>query len=69
MLLLFKRRGDDFEIFKTFDFNHNITETDINNPDVTSQLEHQYEIQETEESGWMFDKINSTKTRFHKTGE
>ena len=35
--------------------------------DVKSQLEHQ--IQETKESGWIFDKINSMKNKFFKTGE
>ena len=34
-----------------------------------SQLEHQIQIQETKESGWIFDKINSMKIRFYKTGE
>ena len=33
------------------------------------QLEHQTQIEETRESGWIFDKINSMKISFHKTGE
>ena len=49
--------------------NHNLTETNINNIDVKSQLEHQIQIQETKESGWIFDKINSMKIRFYRTGE
>ena len=32
-------------------------------------MEHQIQIQETKETGWMFDKINSMKTSFYKTGE
>ena len=47
--------------------NQHLTETDNNNIDVNSQLEHQ--IQETKESGWIFDKTNSMKIRFYRTGE
>ena len=34
---------------------HNLTESDIDNIDVRSQLAHQIQIQETKESGWIFD--------------
>ena len=37
--------------------------------EVRSQLEHQIQIQETRESGWLFDKINSMKISFYKTGK
>ena len=50
-------------------FNHNLTKTDINNIDVKSQLKHRIQIQGTKESGWIFDKFNSMKIRFYKTGE
>ena len=50
-------------------FNHKLTESDIKNIDVESQLEHQFQIQETKESGWIFDEIISMKIRFYKTGE
>ena len=50
-------------------FNNNLTETDNNDIDVKSQLEHQIQIQETKESGWIFDKIKSRKLRFYETGE
>ena len=49
--------------------NHNLTETDIDNIDVKSQWEHQIKIQETKESGWIFEKINLMKIKFYKTGE
>ena len=49
--------------------NHSLTKNDSNNIDVTSQLEHQIQIQETIESGWIFDKINSKKISFYETGE
>ena len=48
---------------------HNLTESDIDNIDVSSQLKHQIDIQETKESGWIFDKINSMKISFYKTTE
>ena len=47
--------------------NHNITECDVENVDVKSQLEHQ--IQETKISGWVFDKGNSMKIKFYETVE
>ena len=49
--------------------NNNLTEIDINYIDVKSQLEHQIQIQETKESGSIFDKINSMKIGFYKTGD
>ena len=49
--------------------NKNLTESDIDNIDVRSQLEHQIQIQETKDSGWIFDKINSMKISFYKTTE
>ena len=44
-------RSDEIELFIILNINNNLTETDINNIDVKSQLEHQIQIQETEESG------------------
>ena len=49
--------------------NKNLRESDFKNVEVNSQLEHQNRIQKTKESGWIFDKINSMKIRFYKTGE
>ena len=49
--------------------NHNLTESDIDNVDVRSQLEHQIQNQEMNETGWIFDKNNSMKKSFPKTGE
>ena len=49
--------------------NNNLTESDIDKIDVGSQLEHQIQIQETKDSGWIFDKINSMKISFYKTEE
>ena len=49
--------------------NQNVTKSVIDNIDVKSQLEYQIQIQETRESGWMFDKNNSMRLEFYKTGE
>ena len=49
--------------------DHNLTETDVDNMDVKYQLEHHNQIQETKDSGWIFDEINSMKIGFYKTGE
>ena len=49
--------------------NINLTESDIDNIDIKSQLEHQIQIQETKDSGWIFDKIISMKKSFYRNGE
>ena len=49
--------------------NHNLTQTDFENIDVKSPLEHQVQQQEMKDSGWRFDKINSMIIYFYKTGE
>ena len=63
------QRNNAIELYINLDINHNLTESDINNTDVRSQLEHQIQAQGTKESGWIFDKINSRKRSFYKTGE
>ena len=63
------QRDNEIELYINLKINHNLTESDIDIIDVRSQLEHQFQIQETKESGWIFDKINSMKISFHKTEE
>ena len=63
------QRSDESVLFFNLKIIHILTETDIDNIDVESQLEHQIQIQEAKESGWFFDKINSMKIKLYKTGE
>ena len=63
------QRSDEIELSNNLNTNHNLEETDIDNIDVRAQLEHQIQIQETEKSGWIFDKNISMKMSFYKTGE
>ena len=56
-------------MYINLNINQNLTETDINNIDVKSPLEHQIQQQEMEDSGWPFDKINSMTIYFYITGE
>ena len=63
------QRSDEIELFINLNISNNLTETDINNIDDESQLEHQKQVQETKQSGWIFDKTNSMKIIFYKTGE
>ena len=63
------QRNDDTELFINLKINKNLTETDNYNIDVKPQLEHQIQIQETKESGLIFDKINSMKKKFYRTRE
>ena len=61
------QRGDEIEFSMNLNINHKLTESDINNIGVKSQLEHQIQIHDTKESGWLFD-IVSMKLGFYKTG-
>ena len=61
------QRYNEIELYINLTINHNLTESDIDNIDVRSQLEHQIQFHETKESGWIFDKINSMKISFFKT--
>ena len=60
---------DETEKFINLDINHNLTESDLDNIDFKSPLEHQIQQQDTKDSGWRFDKINSMTIYFYKTGE
>ena len=50
---------DETEIFNNLNINHTLTQTDIDNIDVKSPLEHQIQQQEMKDSGWRFDKTIS----------
>ena len=63
------QRYNENELYINLIINHNLTESDIDNIDVRSQIDHQILVQENRESGWIFDKINSMKLSFHKTGK
>ena len=63
------QRSDGIDLYNNLNINIKLTESDIDNNDIKSQLEHQIQIQETEESGWIFDKINSMKISFYTTIE
>ena len=63
------QRSDEIELFFNLNINHNLTESDIDRTDNRAQLEHQIQIQETKKTGWIFDKNNSVKIRFCKSGE
>ena len=58
------QRVNENELVINLKINNNLTENNMNDTHVKSQLEHQIQIQETKESGWIFDKINSMKIRF-----
>ena len=57
------------KLFIKLNIYRNLVETDINNIDVKSPLEHQIEQQELKDSGWRFDEIISMTVYFYKTGE
>ena len=45
------QRSDEIELYNNLQFNEKLTEFDIDNIDIKSQLEHQSQIQETKVSG------------------
>ena len=63
------QRNNHIELYINLKINNNLTESDIDNIDIRSQLEQQIQNQETKESAWIFDKINSIKLSFYKTTE
>ena len=60
---------DETELFINLNMNYNITQSDIDNIDLKSPLEHQIQKQEMKDSGWRFDKINSMTIYFYETTE
>ena len=60
---------DETELFINLNFNHNLTQSEIDNIDVGSPLEHQKQQQQMKDSGWRFDKINSMTIYFYKSKE
>ena len=58
------RRYNAIGLYINLKINHNLTESDIDNIDVRSQLDQQIQVQETKDSGWIFDKNNSMKISF-----
>ena len=63
------QRKNEIELYMNLNINLNLTESDFDNIDVRSQLEHQKQVQETKKSGWILDKNNSMKKSFYKTVE
>ena len=63
------QRNNEIELYINLEINNNSTESDIDNIDIRSQLEQQIQVQETKDSGWIFDKINSMKISFYKATE
>ena len=52
--------------FNSLNTNHSLTETNLDNIDNKSPLEHQIQAQKTKDSGWIFDKINSMTINSYK---
>ena len=59
---------DETQLFINLNINHNLTQTDLDNIDIKSPLEHQNQQQEMKNSGWRFDKIDSMTLYFYQTG-
>ena len=57
------QKSDEIELFLNLIINNTLTENDIDINDIKSQLELQVAIQETKESGWIFDRSNAMKKK------
>ena len=60
---------DETELFINLNINQNLTQSEIDNVNITFPLERQIQQQEMKDSGWGFDMINSMTTYFYKTNE
>ena len=60
---------DETELFINLNINHNLTQSDLDKINIISPLEFQIQQQEMKDSGWRFDKINSTTIYFYKSTE
>ena len=60
---------DETELFINLNINQNLTQSDIDNINITFPLERQIQQQEMKDSGWRFDKINSMTIYFYKTND
>ena len=60
---------DETELFINININQNLTQSDIDNINITFPLERQIQQQEMKDSGWRFDKITSMTIYFYKTNE
>ncbi len=60
---------DETELFINLNMNHNLTQSDIDNINITFPLEHQIQKQEMKDSGWRIDKLYSMTIYFYETTE
>ena len=58
------RRSDEIELLTILKIKQKLEVSDINNVDAKSQIDHQTQIQETKDSGWIFDNNNSMRIEF-----
>ena len=55
------QRSNGIDLYVNLKINRKLTESVVDIVDVRSQLELQIQMQETKDSGWIFDKIISMK--------
>ena len=60
---------DETELFINLNNLQNLTQSDIDNINITFTLERQIQQQEMKNSGWGFDKLYSMTIYFYKTNE
>ena len=60
---------DETDLFINLNINQNLTQSDIDNINITFPLERQIQQQELKDSGWRFDKLYSMTIYFYKTNE
>ena len=60
---------DETELFINLNINQNLTQSDLDNINITFPLERQIQQQAMKDSGWRFDKLYSMTIYFYKTNE
>ena len=60
---------DETEFLIRININHKVTESDLDNIDIKSSLEHQIQQKEMKVSGWRINKVNSMTKFFYNICE
>ena len=60
---------DETELFINLNITQNLTQSDLDNINITFPLERQIQQQEMKDSGWRFDKLYSMTIYFYKTND
>ena len=74
LLVFFNKYGEDkkitseIELPSTLSMTHNLTQSELDKIIIQCTLEHRIQTIEMRESGWRFQRINTMRISFYKSG-